>query len=87
MENQERQIFICPACSQQVEAVVRDGRVKGYCAVARQYVDFLVKTKVEKRSYRQDPEYRAKLRAATKKMWQDPEYRAKQKAALKKKKD
>ena len=76
---------ICPACSQQVEAVVRDGRVKGYCAIAKQYVDFLVEAKLEKKSYRQDPEYRAKLRAATKKMWQDPEYRVKQKAALKNK--
>ena len=76
---------ICPACSQQVEAVVWDGRVKGYCAVARKYVDFLIETKPERKSYRQDPEYRDKLRAATKKMWQDPEYRAKQKAALKNK--
>ena len=76
---------ICPACSQQVKAVVRDGRVKGYCAIAKQYVDFLVEAKLEKKSYRQDPEYQAKLRAATKKMWQDPEYRAKQKAALKNK--
>ena len=76
---------ICPACSQQVKAVVRDGRVKGYCAIAKQYVDFLVEAKLEKKSYRQDPEYRAKLRAATKKMWQDPEYRVKQKAALKNK--
>ncbi len=75
----------CPACSQQVEAVVRDDRIKGYCAVAKQYVEFLVKTKSERRNYRQDPEYRAKLRAATKKMWQNPDYRAKQKAALKKK--
>ncbi len=76
---------ICPACSQQVEAVARDGRVKGYCTIAKQYVDFLVEAKLEKRSSRQDPEYRAKLRAATKKMWQDPKYRAKQKAALKNK--
>ncbi len=76
---------ICPACSQQVVAVVRDGRVKGYCTIAKQYVDFLVETKLEKKSYRKDPEYLAKLRAATKKMWQDPEYRAKQKAALKNK--
>jgi hypothetical protein len=30
---------ICPACGQQVEAVARDGRVKGYCAIAKQYVD------------------------------------------------
>jgi endogenous inhibitor of DNA gyrase (YacG/DUF329 family) len=76
---------ICPACGQQVEAVPRDGRVKGYCAIAKQYVDFLVEAKLEKKSYMQDPEYRAKLSAATKKMWRDPEYRAKQKAALKNK--
>jgi len=76
---------ICPACGQQVDAVVRDGRVKGYCAVAKRYVDFVVKIKLERKDYRQDPEYRAKLRAATKKMWQNPDYRAKQKAALKKK--
>ena len=76
---------ICPACGQQVEAVARDGRVEGYCAIAKQYVDFLIKTKLERKSYRQDPEYRVKLSVATKKMWQDPEYRAKQKAALKNK--
>jgi len=76
---------ICPACGQQVEAVARDGRVKGYCAIAKQYVDFLIETKLERKNYRQDPEYRAKLSAATRKMWQDPEYRAKQKAALKSK--
>ena len=75
--------IICPACGQQVEAVARDGQVKGYCAIAKQYVDFLIETKPERNSYRQDPEYRAKLSAATKKMWQDPEYRVKQKAALK----
>ena len=34
---------ICPACGQQVEAVATDGWVKGYCAVARQYVDFQVR--------------------------------------------
>jgi len=76
---------ICPACGQQVKAVARDGRVKGYCAIAKQYVDFLIETKLERKNYRQDPEYRAKLSAATKKMWQDPEYRAKHKAALKSK--
>jgi len=73
---------ICPACGQQVKAVAQDGRVKGYCAIAKRYVDFLIETKLERKSYRQDSEYRAKLSAATKKMWQDPEYRAKQKAAL-----
>jgi len=75
----------CPACGQQVKAVARDGRVKGYCTIAQKYVDFLIKTKPVRKDYRQDPEYRAKLSAATKKMWQDPEYRAKQKAALKNK--
>jgi hypothetical protein len=34
---------ICPACGQQVEAVVRDGRIKGYCTVAKKHVDFQVK--------------------------------------------
>ena len=76
---------ICPACKKQVKAVVRDGRIKGYCAIAKTYVDFTIEIKPERKNYRQDPEYRAKLRAATKKMWQDPEYRAKQKAALKNK--
>ena len=43
----ERVQVICPACGQQVEAVARDGRVKGYCAVARQYVNFLIETQLE----------------------------------------
>jgi len=60
----ERVQVICPACGQQVEAVASDGQVKGYCTVARQYVDF--------------QEYRAKLSSIMKKRWQDPEYRAKQ---------
>jgi len=81
----ERVQVICPACGQQVEAVASNGRVKGYCTVAKQYVDFLIETKLERKSYLQDPEYRAKLSAVTKRMWQDPEYRAKQKAALKNK--
>ncbi len=85
MGDQELLKVICPACGQQVEAIVRDGRVKGYCAVAKQYVDFLIETKIERKSNRQDPKYRAKRSAATKKMWRDPEYRAKQKAALKNK--
>jgi len=37
---QERVQVICPACGQQVEAMATDGWVRGYCAVARQYVDF-----------------------------------------------
>ncbi len=77
--------IICPACGQQVEAVPRDGRVKGYCAIAKQYVDFVSETQLQRKGFQQDPEYRAKMSAATKKMWQDPEYRAKRKAALKNK--
>ena len=38
----ERFQVICPACGQQVEALARDGRVKGYCAIAKQSVDFLI---------------------------------------------
>jgi len=34
--------IICPACGQQVEAVAWDGRIKGYCAIAKQSVDFLI---------------------------------------------
>ncbi len=68
---------ICPACGQKVEAVARDGRVKGYCAIAKQYVDFISETQLERKKYRQDPEYRAKMSAAIKQLWQDPEYRAK----------
>ena len=41
----ERVQVICPACGQQVEAVASDGRVKGYCAIAKQYVDFLIEPK------------------------------------------
>ena len=85
MEKLEVLRVICPACGQQVKAVARDGRVKGFCVIAKQYVDFLIELKPERKNYRQNLEYRAKLSAATKKMWQDPEYRAKQKAALRKK--
>jgi len=40
----------CPACGQMVEAVVWDGRVKGYCAVAKQYVNFSLNTAKKKES-------------------------------------
>jgi len=40
----ERVQAIRPACGQQVEAVAWDGQIKGYCAVARQYVDFQIET-------------------------------------------
>ncbi|MBA7538558.1 hypothetical protein ES705_30835 [subsurface metagenome] len=43
----ERVQAICPACGQQVEAVANDGRVRGYCAVARQYVDFPDETRAK----------------------------------------
>jgi len=74
----ERVQVICPACGRQVEAVASDGQVKGYCAVARQSVDFLIETQLERKKYWQTPGYRAKLSAAMKKKWQDPEFRAKQ---------
>ncbi len=45
----ERVKVICPLCGQQVEVVARDGRVKGYCAVARQSVDFLIETQLERK--------------------------------------
>ena len=40
----ERVQVTCPACGQQVEAVARDGRIKGYCAVAKHSVDFPIET-------------------------------------------
>ncbi len=75
----ERVQIVCPACGQQVKAVATDGRIKGYCAVARQSVDFLVETQRGP-----DPEYRAKVSADMKKRWQDPEYRAKVSVGMKK---
>ena len=41
----ERVNVECPACGQQIEAVARDGRVKGYCAAAQQYVDMPIETR------------------------------------------
>ena len=40
----ERVRVRCPGCGRQVEAVARDGRIVGYCAVARRYVDFVAET-------------------------------------------
>ena len=62
----ERVQVICPACGQQVEAVAGDGRDKGYCAVAKQYVDFPIETQLDRKNYWQDPEYRARQSAAVK---------------------
>ena len=42
--NLEHVQVVCPACGQLVEAVASTGQVKGYCAVARQFVDFLAET-------------------------------------------
>ena len=39
--------IICPACGQQVEAIARDGRVKGYCAIAKKRVDFQVEKQLK----------------------------------------
>jgi len=70
----------CPACGQQVEAVARDGQVKGYCTVAEQYVDFSITPEIAAPigSAAGTAGIRAKISAAMKKRWQDPEYRANQ---------
>jgi len=73
----ERVQVICPVCGQQVEALAKDGQVKGYCAVAKQYVGFLIETHV-RTDKDNTAEARAKISAAIKKRWQDPEYQAKQ---------
>jgi len=80
---------LCPACGEQVEAVASEGQVKGYCAVAKQFVDFTIETQLVPQSVvRIDnlptAETRARLSAASKKRWQGPEYRAKQIAGVKK---
>jgi len=80
----ERIQVICPACGQRVEAVTTDGRVKGYCAVAKKYMDFLIETQRVPTNKNLTAEARAKQSAATKKLWQDPEFRAKQSATTKK---
>ncbi|MBA7634290.1 hypothetical protein ES703_41873 [subsurface metagenome] len=79
----ERVKVICPACGEQVEAVASDGRAKGYCAVAKQFVDFPIETQLAPQSVVRignlpTAETGAKLSASAKKLWQDPEYRAKQ---------
>ena len=33
---------VCPACQQKVKAIARNSHVKGFCAVAMQYVDIRV---------------------------------------------
>ncbi len=60
----ERVQVTCPACGQQVEAVATDGRVKGYCAVAEQDVDFLIETPHVLIGIGPTAETRAKISAA-----------------------
>jgi len=43
----DRVRVICPACRQEVEAVASDGRVQGFCAVAREHVDCLIDAPVQ----------------------------------------
>ena len=57
----ERVQVICPACGQQVEVVARDGQVKGYCAVAKQFVDFLIEPQDVRIGKHVTAETRAKL--------------------------
>ena len=46
----ERVVVICPACGQKVEAVASDGRVKGYCAISKQSVDFPTEKQITKKT-------------------------------------
>jgi len=75
----ERVQVICPACGQQVEAIATDGRVKGYCTVAEQYVEFpITPGSAAPMGSQGTADTRAKISATMKKRWQDPEYWAKQ---------
>ncbi len=60
----ERAQVICPAYRQQVKAVATDGQVKGYCAVAKQSVDFLIETQRIPTGKQLTTETRAKLSAS-----------------------
>ena len=72
MIRREQVSILCPACNQKVEAIASDGKVKGYCAVARQYVEFLAKTQLPA-----NQQYRQAMINTIKKKWEDPDYRAK----------
>jgi len=72
----------CPACGQQVEAVATDSRVKGYCAVAKQYVDFPIETQPAHKGRHLTAETRAKISAAHTGKHPTAETRAKISAAL-----
>jgi hypothetical protein len=54
---------ISPACGQQVEAVARDGRVKGYCAIAKQSVDFPIEKQSATETKAEVPARLAPIRA------------------------
>ena len=79
----ERVQVICPGCGQQVEAVAWDGRVKGYCAVAKQYVDFLIDAQRVPTGKYFTAETRAKISAALTGKHPTDETKAKISTALK----
>jgi len=83
----ERVQVICPSCGQQVEAVATDGQVKGYCAAAKQYVDFLAETQLAPQSVVRigkplTVEHRAKIAATLRGRHHSAETKAKIAAAL-----
>ncbi|HUV56070.1 MAG TPA: NUMOD3 domain-containing DNA-binding protein [Dehalococcoidales bacterium] len=78
----ERVQVICPACGQQLEAVATGGRVKGYCAVAKQSVDFLIKKIPVSTGRHLTAEHRAKISMALTGKHPTTETRAKISAAL-----
>ncbi len=80
----ERVRVLCPACGLPVEAVTSDGRVKGYCAVVKQYVDFPIETQSVPTGKEPTAETRVKLSTIQKKLWQDPKYQARHSAGMKK---
>jgi len=61
----ERIQVVCPACGQQVEAVVWDGQVKGYCAVGNQFVDFRIETRHVPMDKQPATEPKAEISAST----------------------
>jgi len=74
---------ICPACRQQVEAVATDGWVKGYCAVAGQYIDFPIEAQLAPQTVGTPvtAETRAKISASHEDKHRTAEARAKMSAA------
>ena len=80
----ERVQVICPACGQQVQAVATDGRVKGYCAVARQDVDFPIEPQRVRTGKYVTAETKAKIATAMTGKHPTAETRAKLSAATKK---